>query len=184
MVDSLQITFKEMAPSAALEARIREHAAKLGRFHPDPMTLRVVVSCPHQHHLAGKRFHVALMARVRGHELVANRTPDEHHAYVDPYIAVHDAFHALRRVLMEHARVRRGDTKLHEPTPHGVVVSLFPEDGYGVLATPDERDIYFHRNSVVNGSFDEVHVGTQVRYAEETGEQGPQASSVFVLKNA
>ena len=49
---------------------------------------------------------------------------------------------------------------------------------YGLIHTSDGREVYFHRNSVLNGGFDQLELGTPVRFAEEMGEEGPQASTV------
>jgi cold shock CspA family protein len=57
---------------------------------------------------------------------------------------------------------------------------LFPEEGYGFLATPDGREIYFHRHSVLHPGFDRLAIGTEVRFVEESGEKGPQASTVAI----
>ena len=55
----LQITFKDMDPSPAIEARIREKAAELERFFAHVSRCHVVVSSPHRHHRKGRL--------VRGH---------------------------------------------------------------------------------------------------------------------
>ena len=47
-------------------------------------------------------------------------------------------------------------------------------------STGDGREIYFHRNSVLNGRFDRLERGAKVRFIEEMGEKGPQASTVVV----
>ena len=49
-----------------------------------------------------------------------------------------------------------------------------------MIETSDDREVYFHRNSVLNEDFDKLEVGTRVHFAEEMGEKGPQASSVHV----
>lgn len=49
-----------------------------------------------------------------------------------------------------------------------------------VLATPDGREIYFHWHSVLHPGFDCLAVGTKVRFVEEPGEKGPQASTVAI----
>ena len=50
--------------------------------------------------------------------------------------------------------------------------------GFGFLKTSDGREVYFHRNSVLNDAFPRLKVGTRVTFAEEEGDKGPQASTV------
>jgi cold shock CspA family protein len=61
------------------------------------------------------------------------------------------------------------------------VSRLFPEAGYGFLETPDGRELYFHRHSVLHPGFDHLALGTEVRFAEELGEKSPQASTVAIV---
>jgi cold shock CspA family protein len=51
-------------------------------------------------------------------------------------------------------------------------------EGYGFLTAQDGREIYFDRRSVLNDAFDRLEEGTPVRYMEEPGAEGPQASTV------
>ena len=51
----------------------------------------------------------------------------------------------------------------------------------GFIETADGREIYFHRNSVLNDAFSRLAPGTRVAFSEEMGEKGPQASSVKLL---
>jgi cold shock CspA family protein len=60
------------------------------------------------------------------------------------------------------------------------VSKLFPEQGYGFIETRAGAEVYFHRNSVLNHAFDRLTTGTEVRFVEEEGEKGPQASTVAV----
>jgi cold shock CspA family protein len=92
-----------------------------------------------------------------------------------------DAFKAARRQLQDRQRVRRGDVKPHETPPHGVIASLDRERGCGRLRASDGREIYFHRNSVLNADFDRLEPDMQVRFTEESGDEGPQASSVQLI---
>ena len=78
-------------------------------------------------------------------------------------------------------RKRRGKVKMHEEAAHGRVTVLEPAEDYGRLETADGRDIYFHRNSLGDADFDDLAIGTELRFVEEAGEKGPQASSVFVI---
>jgi cold shock CspA family protein len=85
----------------------------------------------------------------------------------------------MKRQLEDYSRIRRGKTKQHETPDGGHVISLHPDEDYGRIGTPDGREIYFHRNSVLKDGFDKLEVGSEVRFTEEAGERGPQASSVI-----
>jgi ribosomal subunit interface protein len=172
----LQITARDIALTDAIETAIRDKAAKLETFYDRIMSCRVLVEAPHRHQHKGVLFNVRIDMTVPGAEMVVKREPHE-----DLYVSIRDAFDAARRQLQEHARRQRGEVKRHNGVPHARVVRIFPEEGYGFLTTPDDREVYFHANSVVNGQFERLEVGTAVRFAEEQGVEGPQASSVVVL---
>lgn len=175
----LQITFRNMDPSAALEDRVRETAAKLERFHDRIMSCRVVVERQHHHHHQGDLYHVAIDLKVPGAELTTSRGPAAHHAHEDVYVAVRDAFDAMRRQLEDQARRDRGDVKVHEPSLHGRIVDVAGDAGR--IETADGHSVYFHRNSVVGADFSRLAVGDEVRFAEEEGRDGPQATTVHAV---
>jgi ribosomal subunit interface protein len=175
----LQIVFRNMQPSDAVEAKIRERAQDLDRFYEHVMSCRVVVELHHKHHHHGNLYHVRVDLKVPDGEIVASRDPARHHAYEDVYVAIRDAFDAVRRRLEDYVRRRRGVVKHHEPPPHGRIAELYPE--YGKIETPDGRLVYFHRNSILDGDFDKLDIGTEVRFVEEPGELGPQASTVHIV---
>lgn len=177
----LQISFRNLDRSEAIEARIRELAEKLDQFHEQIMSCRVMVEAPHKHRHKGNLYHVRLDVKVPGNELVASREADLHRSHEDIYVAIRDAFDAMRRQLEDHARRRRQDVKTHDVPPHGRISELVPEQDFGRLITPDGREIYFHRNSVVGSDFDQMEVGMEVRFDEVAGDQGPQASTVKVV---
>ena len=72
----LQITFRDMAPSAAIESNVREKAAKLDELYADIMSCRVIIEAPHHHHHKGKAYSVRIDLTVPGAELVINRAPN------------------------------------------------------------------------------------------------------------
>ena len=71
--------------------------------------------------------------------------------------------------------------KHHETAPVGVVRRLMSKDGYGFLEGADGRELYFHRNSVIEPGFDSLRLGERVTFTEEQGAEGPQASRVTPL---
>lgn len=177
----LQVVFRNMEPSAAVEARIRTLAHKLERYYDRIMSCRVLVEQHNRRRHQGNLFHVRLDVKVPNGELVASRDPDEDHAHEDVYVTIRDAFDAMRRQLEDYARRQRGETKTHETPLHGRVVELYPGGDYGKLETPDGRLVYFHRNSLVDGDFTKLEIGAEVRFVEELGELGPQATTVHVI---
>jgi len=118
---------------------------------------------------------------VPGGELVANREPDEHHAYSDVYVAIRDAFDAMRRQLEDYARRQRGQVKEHVPPPHGRIVEIHPAEDYGLIESPATGLVYFHRNSLVDAEFDKLELGAEVRFDVEAGDRGPQATTVHLV---
>lgn len=112
MQTPLQITIRSIAPSEALEKRIREKAEKLDEFYDHITSCHVVVEEPHKHHRQGKQFNVRIDIGVPGREIVATRDHD-----VDVYVALRDAFDAVKRQLEDYARQQRGDVKTHLHPP-------------------------------------------------------------------
>jgi ribosome-associated translation inhibitor RaiA/cold shock CspA family protein len=181
MQQPLRMVWRGMEASPALEANIRERVRKLESFCDRIIGCRVVVEQLHRHKRRGNLFNVRVEITVPGTELVVNHEHRKDHGHEDAFVAARDAFEAMRRRLEDFVRRERGDVKSHEVPPHGRVAELYPHMHYGKLDTPDGRLIYFHRNSVVNGDFDKLEIGTEVRFVEEMGDEGPQASTVTVV---
>jgi cold shock CspA family protein len=176
----LQITFRHMEPSPALEERIRQLAERLDHYSQEIMSCRVVIEAPHKHHHQGSLYTVHLDITSPSGEIAVTRDQHDKHAHEDAHVALRDAFRAAERQLEQRVQKLRRETKEHEISPHGRVRELHPMLDYGRIETSDGRDIYFHRNSVINSDFDKLDIGTPVNFSEEMGEQGLQASTVRV----
>ena len=110
----LQITFRNMDSSAALETRIRELVQKLQRFSNQIIKCQVVVEAPHhQHHEQGALFDFQVDISVPGKEIVIGHTHTKNPAHTNAYVALRDAFRAARRQLQEYERMRRLEVKSH-----------------------------------------------------------------------
>ncbi len=195
----LQITFRNLETSSAVETRIRQEVAKLENFYNRIMGCRVAVETPRHHLQRGKIFNIKIDLTVPGGEIVVRHKPSLHSvakhteiekakksleiegAYKDIYVAIRDAFRSARRQLQEHVRKENGVVKQHAPVPQGRIVKLVPEEDYGFLQTLEGTEIYFHRNSVLQGAFDQLENGDLVTFAEEKGDKGPQASTVHAI---
>jgi cold shock CspA family protein len=195
----IQVTFRGLGHSAALEDIIRERVAWLEQFYAGIVRCRVAVELPHRHRHDGRHIHVRIEMTVPGGSpLVVSHEPtmhghlkddqaQEHHKQTEAAaghryasVAIHEAFDAARRRLEDFAREQRGTVKTHEAPLHGEIVELNPVDGFGVIHSGEDR-IYFHRASVLGDAFDRLTVGTQVAFAEEHGDKGPQATTVRIL---
>jgi ribosomal subunit interface protein len=174
----LEIVFRNMDPSQALEARIRGLAARLEKFSPHIIHFHVTVETAHRHQQQGRLFDVALRITVPGDEIAIRDTDPADHAHEDVYVALRDAFRAARRRLQDYERRRRQQVKFHADTTEGRVSEIDRERQFGRIESNDGRLIYFHRNSVLGLPFDKLAIGSTVRFVEEAGDLGPQASTV------
>jgi ribosomal subunit interface protein len=173
---SLQITARNIELTDAIRSEITEKVEKLDNFCDQILKCRVVVDSPHRHSRDGKLYNVNIDLKVPGSEIVVKREPNE-----DLYVAIRDSFNAAKRKLEEFMTHQRREVKFHEETPQGKITSLFIDKGFGFLTKPDGTEVYFHKNSLLNKEFEKLKVGAKVRFAEEMGAKGPQASSVTVL---
>jgi len=112
-IQRIEIAFRNIERSPAIEAFIRERAEKLDRFYDQIMGVHVVVEAPHKHHRQGKQYSIRIDLTVPDEELVVTHNPDENRAHEDVYVSIRDAFDAMRRRLEDYARLRRGKVKRH-----------------------------------------------------------------------
>ncbi|MGE0173212.1 MAG: HPF/RaiA family ribosome-associated protein [Oligoflexales bacterium] len=181
MQGSVQIQFDGLAASDAVYNRILDKIDHLERVFPRIVDGRVVVKRINERHKKGNIFRVNIELNVPRDRLVISHEPGNKLAHSDVYVAIRDSFDAMERVLQDYARKMNGQTKHHEePLVEGRVVRVFPYDGYGFIATSDEREVYFDANAVVDGEFEKMEVGNRVRFFEQLGEKGPQASTVHM----
>jgi ribosomal subunit interface protein len=103
---ALQITYRGMAASNALNEHIRGQADKLEQFFDGIVGCYVVVEEPHRHKQQGKHFHVRVDVQVPGKSIVAARDPEQRTGHEDAYQAVTDAFDAARRQLQHYVDAR------------------------------------------------------------------------------
>jgi cold shock CspA family protein/ribosome-associated translation inhibitor RaiA len=184
----VEISFRNMDRSETLTADIQAKANKLGS-HCDRIThCSVILEALHHQHRRGSLYRARIHLSVPNRELTVDRESHDRHQQEDPHAAVHDAFESISRQLKSYVREQRGDTKLHEVPPHGRIAKIclpegsdYPERGFGFISTSDGREVYFHANSLVDVAFPQLEVGSEVRFVEESGDDGPQAASVRLV---
>jgi len=178
-----QIIFHDVDRSPWVEEYIAERMAHLERFAQDITRCHVTLSQEQSSQRKGNRYSVMVEVRVPlHHDLAVKKQKVIRDMHTQLPAIINEAFGAIETQLKRTVARRRGDAKQNNGQPHGMVEKLFAEEGYGFLrAVEDDRQFYFHRNSVRHDDFDRLTVGTEVRFAAEQGEEGPQASSVQVV---
>jgi ribosome-associated translation inhibitor RaiA len=179
----LEIAFHNLSTSEHIEVDIRERAGKLGRLYDRLTACRVTVEADHRQHRTGNLYQVHIVMTVPGQELVVSREP--HRAklrFADPdiHVSIREAFRAAERQLKEYKRRLRGEVKAHDAQFQGQVSQLYPSEDHGFLLTSTGTQLYFHRNALMEGTFDTLARGTLVHYVEIDGDTGPLASKVWL----
>ncbi|MFO7890455.1 MAG: HPF/RaiA family ribosome-associated protein [bacterium] len=180
----LEISYRKVEKTEKIENLIRQKAGSLEQAHNHITSCRVAVEKPQQHQSRGNPYRVRIDLTVPpGHEIVVKQEPSKGILHRGLDAVIRKAFSSARRQLKKLDQRQRGKVKAHpaETENQGIVKRIFPERGYGFLRTLDGRDVYFNRNSVIHNDFDRLEVGTVVRYSEEMGIKGPQASTVQIV---
>lgn len=194
----LQITYHHAELIPEIDKLIRAEVANLDRYDARIMSCRVKVAQEAGRH-SGNRWIVRLDITVPGGEVVVKGEPSVSGAARQMKQAamrkgmetkkereilhrvVRDAFASARRQLQDFARKQRGDRKRAEPLQTAKIKHVFHDKGYGLLITPEGKEVHFHKECVANYSFQHLKPGTTVVFTEEKGEKGLQAASVKVM---
>ena len=115
MMRPLQITFRNMHSTQALDDAIRTRVARLCRLAPDIDGVAVVVERPHRQHRHGNLFAVVIQLTLPHGKIVVGTDPDRDHAHEDVLVAVVDAFRAARRAVVEWLRAHRAASRPAAP---------------------------------------------------------------------
>jgi len=110
----VQITFRHMDSSPAVETRVRELANHLGVFSDRILGCRVVVDSPHRHHHQGKVFNVKVQLALPGEDVVVDMERPDRDGHEDVYVVLRDAFDAAERQLKQRMASLRGEERLRE----------------------------------------------------------------------
>lgn len=174
---NLRLSFHGMDPSESIRSKVREYVDKLQKRYSDITSWHVHVNGPTG---GSGYFKVSIEARVPGAELAVGRKPGDINAHKDALVAVRDSFIAIERQLKKRRRQQYGEVKYHEGKPQGQISSIFHDQGYGFISVNDGREVYFHKNAVLEPEFEELGVGDPVELtiAAEESPRGPQATSV------
>ena len=176
----LELTFKNVEPSDEIKSLVAEKTAHLESFFGGINSCHVYIRAPHKSQRQGNLYEVTIEVRVPGDELVVRHHQNDMARHEHLRVAVRDAFASMERELKRWKDRIKGEVKTHDGPLQGKVVEIHHDQDFGQIIATDHRLIYFHRNSVVDGSFDELKPRDEVELVVQTEESdiGPQASTV------
>lgn len=177
----LEIAFHGLDLSPAMEANIRRHVDRLATHYPRLIGCRVSVEARHHQHRTGNIHEVHIVLMMPGKDIAVTHAPDGRRRHIVPDLpgTLNDAFDAAERQLKSLKWERHEETAA--PVAHvapGTVALIEPGADHGFLLTPDGTQLYFHRDSVTNGRFEDLKEGDRVHYVEEAADGGPVAAKV------
>ena len=174
----LQIFFRGLEPSPAVESVARDKAQKLDQFCGDITSCRVDIEQQDKHKHQGRPFAVRIHVTIPGHELAVDRVEHE-----DVYVALREAFDDMKRRIEDAVRRLQGKTKQHTTPLHGEVVRLVDDGAYGFIRAPDGTEYYFARDNLADTRYEQLQIGTRVQFIAEPAAEGLQAKRVSVAKH-
>jgi cold shock CspA family protein len=179
----IEITYRGVDKTEYIDNLIKRKAAKLEEICDYLISCHIAVRNPHRRRQLGNPYEVRLDLRVPPkHELLVKRKSTGKNNEEPLEVVIRRTFQAVQRELKKLVEKQRGEVKKH---PHqetmGMISQLFLRERYGFLKTLGGREVYFHSHSVLNNCFDHLEIGTGVRFVEEMGEKGPQASTVEII---
>jgi cold shock CspA family protein len=176
----LEIAFHNCEPSSEIESLIREHVGRLEKLYPHLVGCRVSIEMLHKQHRSGNVPEVHIAIRVPGREIAISREPHkakQRRAAPNVHTSVKDAFRAAEKRLKDFKEQQYGEVKPKDMPIQGYISSLFAD--YGFITTGTGEDLYFHRNALADGGFDDLHQGAAVQYTLVIADNGPSASRVW-----
>ena len=183
-----EIAFHNLSKPDWAEDAILDHIARLEEIYDRLTTCRVRVDQRSNNSNNTVPPVVRIEMSVPGYrDIVVAHEPDHLQRKFqapDLHNAINEAFRIAERRLAQYKDQLRDHTAAaahvdaHEYL--GQVAELTPEKDFGFLLTASGGLLYFHRNSLLNGDFDRLKVGTQAHYVEEAGDTGPIAKKVRV----
>jgi cold shock CspA family protein/ribosome-associated translation inhibitor RaiA len=184
----LEIAFHNLESSAWAEQEIRARVADLERLYDRLTSCRIRIDQRANNSTGTIPPVVHIELGIPGRkDLVVSHEPEHLQRKFqrpDLHNAINEAFRIAERRLLDLKEQRDGRSKEahHDSTNQslGQVAEITPEEDFGFLMTKEGGLLYFHRNSVLSGDFDELGPGDEVHYVEDVGDTGPIATKVRV----
>ncbi len=186
----LEISFHNIESSPWAEDEIRTRASDLERIFDRLTSCRVRIDqrAKNSNGTIPPVVHIELGIPGRKDLVVSHEPEHLMRKYQRPDLqnAINEAFRIAERQLLDLKEQMSGRTKegYHDSENRalGQVAELTPEKSSGFILTSTGSLLYFHRNRMLAGSFDELERGDEVYYVEAVGDTGPLADKVWLKK--
>lgn len=176
----VEIAFTHVAPSDEIKDLIADKIAHLEKIYDGIISAHVQIRAPHQRHQTGNLFSVTIELRVPGRALVVRRDQDKAVRHEHLRVTLREAFAAMEVALRHWKDTAKGAVKSHGATLQGEIVQLDLAREFGQILATDNRLIYFHKNSLVDGAFGALRLHDKVALVVGGDDSviGPHASTV------
>jgi cold shock CspA family protein len=168
----LQVQTRDTELDPAWRDLVERAAQRVGEHYPEVLRLHVTLRQGRHRHGAAQ---VTVLANAVHRTMSVSKEKEE---VPD---ALHAAFHALEEQLDQLHKERRQVVKSPNPRLQGVVTRVFRDSGYGFILLDGGTEVYFHRHSLDQLQWSQIHPGTPVEIELEAGREGPQAARVFAI---
>ena len=186
----VEIAFHNIEPADWARKSIQDHIERLERIYGRITTCRVRVDQRNRNARETIPPVVHIEIAVPGHpDLVVSHDPSflqKRFQSPDLHNAINEAFR-IAETRLSKFKDKRADHEsqgVHEAANLflGQVVEITPDEDFGFLMSKEGGLLYFHRNSVLVGNFDDLRRGDDVTYIEAMGDTGPIATKVRVAR--
>ena len=117
----LQIKFRHMERSAAIEDRVRDRCHKLQRFAEHVIRCRIIIDAPHKHQGKTGLYQASIEITLPDQETGSSFHAEQQHAHENVDVAIREVFEAARRQLEDYVRQRRAYMKIQDAKPHSQI---------------------------------------------------------------
>jgi ribosome-associated translation inhibitor RaiA len=107
------VTYRNFDSSDAIQKAANEWADKLSLYCKDIIRCNVMFEARHRHKHQGRLFNARVTVEVPGEDIVVSHVPEFDHGHEDPFLALSDAFRAVRRRLQDKVRLMQRQLKHH-----------------------------------------------------------------------
>lgn len=180
----MEVSYQNVTKTDFLEQILNRQVEKLQRFAPNMIACRIALEMTQKQQSQASLFHIRIEVSLPGKKRLTTSSDPTYVREDDQQemrTVIRNTFGAMEKRLKKTESIKRREVKTHSE-PRAFVAKLYPEEGYGFLKPGNtDEEIYFHANSVLHNDFERLEIGTEVRYEQEMGEEGLQASSVQIV---